>query len=550
MINPAETIAPQTQPASVINTAETVLPGNMFSAASKINAAETVPPGNVSQSGQSAVLLAGESVSDSYVIHSLMNNQGKQSNVYLARKDGKSYVVKIYHNGWHPSAQMQAFLTSVRHPNIANVVECGTRDGNYYEIYEYYSEGTLEEAGALSVTHIQNVVVPCINEGLHELHRNGIVHCDIKPSNLFYTDGGRRVVIGDCGISGYTNSNGKLVDAIRGTPEYAPRVKALLWSAAMSPAYDYGSFGLVLCRLVLGRSLFEGMSVEEISNAWEAGIVLPNQISGRLSNLVKGLINEDEDQRWGYAQVKRWCEGEFIRPVKRNIYGRTRTQKQIKPLIFGRFDGQILSVSSMRQLELAIRKHWAQARHIIKRRELVEFVRQFGDSLPDKTLPDKIRKLALYQDTDAAVFKLLMYIQDDPTQLCYCGREYGSPQELVEQLSSGMDEAAKKFIISGMLVFYLRFNDYDQAQVDKLEQIIRRSGGGDTAAISTICFTLQGKKDIDVFGVNVDSLDALIPVLSRCSIQDIDTLLRDDSFNAWLNRLGYEREVRRMKEII
>ena len=141
MINPAETIAPQTQPASVINTAETVLPGNMFSAASKINAAETVPPGNVSLSGQSAVLLAGESVSDSYVIHSLMNNQGKQSNVYLARKDGKSYVVKIYHNGWHPSAQMQAFLTSVRHPNIANVVECGTRDGNYYEIYEYYSEG-------------------------------------------------------------------------------------------------------------------------------------------------------------------------------------------------------------------------------------------------------------------------------------------------------------------------------------------------------------------------------------------------------------------------
>ena len=88
MINPAETIAPQTQPASVINTAETVLPGNMFSAASKINAAETVPPGNVSLSGQSAVLLAGESVSDSYVIHSLMNNQGKQSGVRLITYPG------------------------------------------------------------------------------------------------------------------------------------------------------------------------------------------------------------------------------------------------------------------------------------------------------------------------------------------------------------------------------------------------------------------------------------------------------------------------------
>ena len=186
MINIAETQPPKSQKWQIIN------------------AGKTIPPSYASQSGQSIVLLPGESVADSYVINSLMNKQGKQSIVYLAKKWGKSYVVKLYHNGWRPSNQMQSFLTSVRHPNIAHVVECGEHCGCYYEIYEYYSEGTLEDVGALSSAHIQNILVPSINEGLHELHRNGIIHCDIKPSNLFYTDNGERVVIGDCGISGYT----------------------------------------------------------------------------------------------------------------------------------------------------------------------------------------------------------------------------------------------------------------------------------------------------------------------------------------------------------
>ena len=97
-------------------------------------------------------------------------------------------------------------------------------------------------------------------------------------------------------------------------------------------------------------------------------------------------------------------------------------------------------------------------------------------------------------------------------------------------------------------MFYLRYNDYDQAQVDRLEQLIRHNGSNDMSSISTICFALQGKKAIDIFGVSVETMDALIPVLSKCSIKEIDELLQSDRFIAWLNRLGYEKEMRRMKE--
>ena len=67
----------------MINAAETQPPKSHIGHI--INAGETIPPGSSNQSGQSVILLAGESVADSYVINSLMNKQGKQSNVYLAK---------------------------------------------------------------------------------------------------------------------------------------------------------------------------------------------------------------------------------------------------------------------------------------------------------------------------------------------------------------------------------------------------------------------------------------------------------------------------------
>lgn len=523
----------------MINTAATQLPASF---AKKINSSETIPPEGISRNNTQLISI-GESVSDSYIINSMLSVQGKQSNVYLAKKWGKSYIVKIYHNGWKPSNQLQRFLSNTQHPNIANIIECGEHNGNYFEIYDYYSEGTLDSSGSLSLKQLQSIVIPSINEGLHELHKNNIVHCDIKPSNLFWADNGKKVVIGDCGISEYTNTNGKLIDSIRGTPEYAPRVKSLLWNAAMSPAYDYGSFGLVLCRMAIGHSLFEGMSLDEIAKAWERGIELPSQISGRLCILIKGLLNENEEERWGYIQVKRWIEGEYIRPANRTLYTIGKKENSIKPLIFGRLDDHIVSVSSLYQLEQAVKNHWSQATHVIKRRELVDFLSQF-----DEKLADTARKLSSEQDVNASVYKLLVEIADDPRVIFYCGKDYSSLSDFVNSLSAGQDEAARQFISSGLLIYYLRKNEYEKSKVDELEMLIRRNGCNNMTAILTICFTLQGKRTIDILGETVESLNQLIPVLHKCSIKEIDELLKNDKFIAWLNRMGLEKEIRKMKE--
>lgn len=166
----------------MINSAQTLPPGTHVPGS--ISAAETIPPGG-GTAKDSVYLTTGESIAGSYVIHTALDDQGKQSTVYLAKKWGKPYVVKVYHSGWQPSEQMLQFLRNVHHPNIANLVESGTYAGQHYEIYDYYPEGTLERAGAVPVSSLQSVVIPSINEGLHVLHTNGIVHCDIKPRTSF-----------------------------------------------------------------------------------------------------------------------------------------------------------------------------------------------------------------------------------------------------------------------------------------------------------------------------------------------------------------------------
>ena len=191
----------------------------------------------------------------------------------------------------------------------------------------------------------------------------------------------------------------------------------------------------------------------------------------------------------------------------------------------------------------AVERHWNQATRVVKRRELIEFIRQF-----DKNTAEKVYELSKYQDLDAAVYRLLIYIGENSNRIVYCGKEYKDLQDYVTQLSSGKDEIAKRFLTSGLLVLYLRNNDADKSIVDKLESLINRTGCADMVSITTVCLALQGEKSVNVFGVSVDSLDALIPVLSKHSIKEIDDLLNNERFIAWINRLGYEKEMRKMRE--
>ena len=83
------------------------------------------------------------------------------------------------------------------HPNVVRVVWADRlADDTPFMVFEYVpgvSVDTLLDGASLSPEDIRRLGIETL-AGLEHLHRHGVFHCDIKPSNLLWTDRGVRII--------------------------------------------------------------------------------------------------------------------------------------------------------------------------------------------------------------------------------------------------------------------------------------------------------------------------------------------------------------------
>lgn len=125
-----------------------------------------------------------------------------------------------YLSRFHRESQEVAKLS---HPNIITIYDEGEKNGTHFLAMEFLYGKDLQEKikenGKLSPEFVVSTSVK-IADALDYLHSKGLVHRDIKSSNIFITDEGRPVLM-DFGIARTTGQT-KLTQAgtIMGTPEY------------------------------------------------------------------------------------------------------------------------------------------------------------------------------------------------------------------------------------------------------------------------------------------------------------------------------------------
>lgn len=166
-------------------------------------------------------------------------------------------------------AQAAARLKS---EHIARVVDVGTMpDGKPYMVMELL-EGldlgrVLEDAGALARPLAVDLILQ-VCDALAEAHANGIVHRDIKPTNLFVTsrrDGSPLVKVLDFGISKEASSDLSLTQtsSMLGTPTYMSPEQ--MRSARLADARaDIWSLATVLYEMVEGCTPFDASNFAEL----------------------------------------------------------------------------------------------------------------------------------------------------------------------------------------------------------------------------------------------------------------------------------------------
>lgn len=153
---------------------------------------------------------------------------------------------------------------SLVHPNIVRVYGRGMIEGRPYMSNEYIKGQTVREklnfAVTLSLSQACDIMLQ-LASGLAFVHKNGLVHRDIKPDNLFCLPDGT-IKISDFGISCKIGEK-QDGDAIQGTVYYcAPEV---LMGEPASPANDIYSMGVVFFELLTGKVPFEGDSLSDIA---------------------------------------------------------------------------------------------------------------------------------------------------------------------------------------------------------------------------------------------------------------------------------------------
>ncbi len=95
--------------------------------------------------------------------------------------------------------QEASTLTTLKHPNIVNVINFFRANGTVYMVMEYHEGVNLQSyikkhKGNLSEPFIKAVFLPLL-DGLKQIHQQGLLHLDIKPSNIHLRSGANPLLL-------------------------------------------------------------------------------------------------------------------------------------------------------------------------------------------------------------------------------------------------------------------------------------------------------------------------------------------------------------------
>jgi len=153
---------------------------------------------------------------------------------------------------------------AIQHANIVTVYDLGESEGQLFIAMELVEGRDLSDMIALrdplALERKLDIAIEVLI-GLHFAHQRGVIHRDVKPSNVRVMPDGR-VKIMDFGIARLQKADATGSGAIVGTPTYmAPEQ---ITNGAITPATDVFSVGCMLYELLCYQRPFEAESVHGV----------------------------------------------------------------------------------------------------------------------------------------------------------------------------------------------------------------------------------------------------------------------------------------------
>ena len=220
--------------------------------------------------------------------------RGGSGSVWLARDErtGLEIALKIVPREGKRAAramrEMEA-ASRLRHERCVRAYDFAGDDGHVYIAYEYVRGKTLREAIRRDELGDANAVEAAaqVLDGLAHAHRRGIVHRDVKPSNVLLEERDEVAVrVLDFGLAQFDDADTlTAVGDVPGTLAYISPER--LAGADATVASDVWAVGVMLWEALAGTHPFWGVPMPEVASAIAAGAP---PLSARRGDLPRRLL--------------------------------------------------------------------------------------------------------------------------------------------------------------------------------------------------------------------------------------------------------------------
>ncbi len=271
--------------------------------------------------------------------------RGGSGSVWLARDErtGLDVALKIVPREGKRAAraarEMEA-ATRLRHERCVRAYDFGSDAGHVYIAYEYVRGRTLREAirsGDLDDAAAVELAAQVL-EGLAHAHRRGIVHRDVKPSNVLVEEGpGLSARVLDFGLAQFDEADTlTAVGDVPGTLAYISPER--LDGADATERSDVWAVGVILWESLAGSHPFWGVPLPNVASTIASGApplsARRGDLPRRLLAVIDAALSVDPTKRPPAARLATELRDAFsgaVQEVPRRATAPRRRKQSAKP---------------------------------------------------------------------------------------------------------------------------------------------------------------------------------------------------------------------------
>jgi serine/threonine-protein kinase len=237
-------------------------------------------------------------------------------------------------------AELCRLVDSSRVPSVYDIGRLP--DGRPYYTMELYEAPSLDEVLQVEPFAVEDAleIASELLSALEDVHRAGILHRDVKPSNviLLEPDRGVRVKLIDFGISEsplVLDPTAKIEEMVLGTPEYMSPEQ--ISKEHLDPRCDLYAIGAMLYDMITGRPPHVGDTPRDVARAVLEDAPLPLSVFApdcprEVEDLVLKSLAKDREQRFESATEMRKAVANLLSSI-RFVRSRRRRARGVREIM-------------------------------------------------------------------------------------------------------------------------------------------------------------------------------------------------------------------------